>query len=197
DSELATLDPDALDSAPATMPLAEVPATPSFGMRWVRLLLKAPVVPVVLVIGLLGVLIVPALQMQLSLPNNGTQPADTTQRKAYDLIADAFGPGRNGPLIVLVDITQTTAVQKDLESIRGKLAALPDVRAVGPGTPNPSVDTAILQVIPTTAPDSPTTTALVQRIRDLAPSLQTEFHTPIAVTGTTAVMIDISSTLGR
>ncbi|WP_210506402.1 MMPL family transporter [Naasia sp. SYSU D00057] len=176
---------------------SEIAAKPSFGMRWVRLLLKAPIVPVILVIGLLGALLVPAMQLQLSLPDNGTQPEDTTQRKAYDIVADSFGPGRNGPLIVLVDITQTTEVLEDLESIRGELEDLDDVRAVGPGTPNPSVDTAILQVIPESAPDSPSTTALVEGIRDLAPSIEEEYGTPIAVTGTTAVMIDISSTLGR
>lgn len=82
-------------------------ATPSLGTRWVKLVLKAPVVAVILVVGLLGALLVPALQLQLSLPDNGSQPRDTTQRKAYDIVADAFGPGRNGPLIVLVDITQT------------------------------------------------------------------------------------------
>ncbi|BDZ46092.1 MMPL family transporter [Naasia aerilata] len=172
-------------------------AKPSFGTRWVRLVLKAPIVAVILVVGLLGALLIPALQLQLSLPDNGSQPKASTQRQAYDLVADAFGPGRNGPLIVLVDITQTTDVLDDLESIRQRLQDLDDVSAVGPGTPNPSVDTAILQVIPKSAPDSPTTTALVQKIRSLAPSIEDEFGTPIAVTGTTAVMIDISSTLGR
>ncbi|WP_210480718.1 MMPL family transporter [Naasia sp. SYSU D00948] len=172
-------------------------AKPSFGTRWVRLLLKAPIVPVVLVVGLLGALLVPALQLQLSLPDNGSEPRDSTQRKAYDIVADAFGPGRNGPLLVLVDITQTTEVLEDLEEIRERLGELPDVSAVGPGTPNPSVDTAIIQVIPESSPDSPETTALVERIRDLAPSIEEEFGTPLAVTGTTAVMIDISSTLGR
>ncbi|MCU1570954.1 MAG: transporter [Naasia sp.] len=170
---------------------------PSMGTRWVKLVLKAPIVAVLVVVGLLGALLVPALQLQLSLPDNGSEPRDSTQRKAYDIIADAFGPGRNGPLIVLVDITQTTDVLEDLDAIRAQLKDLPDVRAVGPGTPNPSVDTAILQVIPKSAPDSPTTTALVERIRALAPEIEDRYRTAIAVTGTTAVMIDISSTLGR
>ena len=172
-------------------------AKPSFGLRWVRLVLKAPIVAVILVVGVLGALLLPALQLQLSLPDNGSQPADTTQRKAYDILADAFGPGRNGPLVVLVDITQTTDPIGDLEKIGDRIADLPDVRAVGTGTPNPTVDTAIIQVIPASAPDSPTTTALVEKIRDLEGEFEDDYKTPIAVTGTTAVMIDISSTLYR
>jgi putative drug exporter of the RND superfamily len=67
---------------------------------------------------------------------------------------------------------------------------------VSSGIPNPSgLDTAILQVIPTTSPDSPETQALVQEIRDLAPSIENEYDTPIFVTGATAVAIDISTRL--
>lgn len=170
---------------------------PSLGMRWVRLVLRAPLVAALVVVGLLGALLVPALQLQLSLPDNGREAPASTQRKAFDLISEGFGPGRNGPLIVVVDITQTTRIQQDLAAIGDRLRALDDVSYVGQGLPNPGVDTAIISVIPSSAPDAPATTALVQRIRDLGPELAAQYGTPIAVTGSTAVMIDISSTLGR
>ncbi|MET0590665.1 MAG: MMPL family transporter [Naasia sp.] len=168
---------------------------PSIGTRWVRLVLKAPVIPVILVVGALGALVLPASQLQLGLPDNGSDPRGTTQREAYDIVADSFGAGRNGPLIVLVDITQTTDVLADLEDIGQTLAALDDVSAVGQGIPNATVDTAIIQVIPDSGPTSPETTALVERIRELAPDIERTYGTPVAVTGATAVAVDISSTL--
>ncbi|THG31839.1 MMPL family transporter [Naasia lichenicola] len=169
---------------------------PTMGARWVRLVTRIPLIPIVLVIGLLGAFIVPALSLQLALPDNGGEPTSTTQRKAYDIVADEFGAGRNGPLVVLVDITQTTDIFDDLDAIAAELEDLDDVAAVGPGVPNETVDTAIIQVIPEEGPSDPSTTALVERIRALAPSIADQYGTPIQVTGATAVAADISSTLG-
>lgn len=111
------------------------------------------------------------------------------------MISKDFGPGRNGPLVVLVDITQTTDIVNVLSQVRGELAALPDVKYVSTGIPNPSLDTAILQVIPNSAPDSPVTTTLVHDIRAMAPDIARHYDVSIAVTGSTAVQIDISSRL--
>ena len=169
----------------------------SFGERWVRIVLKAPLVFVIVVVGIAGAMLVPALQLQLALPSGGTEPEGSTARVAYDTVSDNFGPGRNGPLVLLVDITQTNDPIGDLEDIADELRPLDDVASVGTGTPNPSLDTAILQVIPESAPDSPETTQLVQAIRDLAPDIEERYDTDIAVTGTTAVQTDISSRLNN
>jgi RND superfamily putative drug exporter len=171
--------------------------TRTFGERWVGIVLKAPLVFVILVVGIAGAALVPALQLQLALPSGGTEPEGSTARVAYDTVSDNFGPGRNGPLVLLVDITQTTDPIGDLESIADELRPLDDVASVGTGTPNPSLDTAILQVIPDSAPDSPETTQLVQAIRDLAPDIEERYDTAIAVTGATAVQTDISSRLNN
>jgi putative drug exporter of the RND superfamily len=169
----------------------------SFGERWVRIVLKAPLVFVVLVVGIAGAMLAPALQLQLALPSGGSEPEGSTARVAYDTVSDNFGPGRNGPLVLLVDITQTTDPIGDLAAIADELRPLDDVASVGTGTPNPSLDTAILQVIPESAPDSPETTQLVQAIRDRAPDIEERYDTDIAVTGTTAVQTDISSRLNN
>ncbi|MFD5866702.1 MMPL family transporter [Agromyces sp. NPDC127015] len=166
----------------------------TMGRRWVDLVLKAPVVFVVAVVGLLGLAAVPALSLDLNLPN-GSGEAGSTQREAYEMIDDGFGPGYNGPLIVTVDITQTTDIFDDLDAIGARIAELDDVAYVGDGLPNETVDTAIIQVIPESAPDSPETKELVASIRDLAPSIERDYGTPIAVTGFTAVAIDISNRL--
>ncbi|MDR5699062.1 MMPL family transporter [Agromyces aerolatus] len=166
----------------------------TLGRRWVDTVLKAPVVFVVLVVGLLGAAAIPAASLDLNLPAGNGEPG-SSQREAYDMIADGFGPGANGPLIVTVDITQTTDIFDDLDAIRDRLADVDGVDYVGQGMPNETVDTAIIQVIPESAPDDPETKHVVQEIRDLEPSITAEFGTPIAVTGYTAVSIDISQRL--
>ncbi len=167
----------------------------TLGRRWVDLVLKAPVVFVVLVVGLLGAAAIPAASLDLNLPSGASEPAGSTQLEAYDMIENGFGPGYNGPLIVTVDITQTTDIFGDLDAIGARIATLDDVAYVGDGLPNQTADTAIIQVIPESAPDAPETKALVEQIRELEPSIAADFGTPIAVTGYTAVAIDISNRL--
>ena len=170
-------------------------AKPALGQRWVALVLKAPVVFIVAVLAVLGTLAIPAFSLVLALPDGGSQPADTTARKAYDIVSEEFGPGRNGPLIITVDITQSTTFVADMKSIGDEIAQLPGVDSVSAGTPNATLDTAIIQVIPTTGPSDPKTTKLVERIRALEPSIAAKYDMPIAVTGATAVAIDVSSRL--
>ncbi|MEO7720611.1 MAG: MMPL family transporter [Pseudolysinimonas sp.] len=168
---------------------------PTLGQRWVAFVLKAPVVAVIAVVGVLGAVAIPAASLALALPDGGSQPTGTTARSAYDIVSREFGPGRNGPLIVTVDITQTTQVMGDLTAIGDRIAKLPGVDSVSAGTPNATLDTAIIEVIPTTGPSDSKTTQLVERIRALEPSIAAKYGTPIAVTGATAVAIDISSRL--
>ncbi|QEO15663.1 MMPL family transporter [Agromyces intestinalis] len=169
--------------------------TRTMGRRWVDLVLKAPAVFLVLVVGVLGTAAIPAASLDLNLPSDATAEPGSAQREAYDLIADGFGPGSNGPLIVTVDITQTTDIFGDLDAIGDRIAALDGVAYVGQGLPNETVDTAIIQVIPESAPNDPETKRVVEEIRELEPSIQADLGTPIAVTGYTAVSIDISNRL--
>ena len=171
------------------------PPKKTLGERWVGLVLKAPIVAVLAVVGVLGTLAIPAFQLSLALPDGGSQAEGSTARTAYDTISDEFGPGRNGPLVLAIDITQTTDVMGDLKAIGDRVAQLDGVVAVSAGTPNPTVDTGVIQVIPATGPSDPKTADLVERIRALAPDLEAQYGTPIAVTGATAVAIDVSSRL--
>ncbi len=168
------------------------PEHPSMGRRWVRLVAKRPVVFALIAALGLGGLALPALDLDLNLPGGGQQPVDSTQRKAYDLISEGFGPGYNGPLLISVDITGTNDVMDALDAIRDELALIDGVDWVSDGFPSPALDTGIIQVVPTTAPDSIETKQLVQRIRDDAPRIATIYDTPIAVTGYTAIGVDVS-----
>nr|WP_221234279.1 MMPL family transporter [Terrimesophilobacter mesophilus] len=171
------------------------PAGRSMGLRWVTGVMRHPIVASVAVVGLLGALAVPALSLQLSLPDGGAEPAGSTQRLAYDHVTEGFGAGYNGPLVVAVDITQTTDIMNDLERIGHDLRQLDGVEWVSQGLPDAGLDTAIIQVVPSSAPDAEATKRLVQSIRDLAPTIDAEYDTKIFVTGTTAVGIDISNRL--
>ncbi|SDY85501.1 MMPL family transporter [Herbiconiux ginsengi] len=173
------------------------PAKPSLGGRWVRLVMKAPIVFIVAVVGLLGVASIPAFSLDLNLPTAASLPESSSARIAYDTIADKFGPGYNGTIVVVADITQTTDIQNDLAGIRSDLEAVDGVATVGPGIPDETLDTAIFQVVPTTAPDAPETKALVERLRDMKGEVEAQYGTPFTVSGQTAVAIDVSNQLSN
>ena len=175
--------------------MAGASAKPTMGLRWVRGVMKRPILATVGVVALLGTLAVPALSLDLNVPDGGSEPKGSTQREAYDLVTEGFGAGFNGPLVVSVDITQTTDILNDLDDIGARLRDLDDVAFVAQGFPDEGLDTAIIQVTPESAPDSVETKELVQNIRDLAPQIEKDFDTPISVTGATAVAIDISNRL--
>ena len=168
---------------------------PTMGRRWVRGVMKRPVLTSISVVAVLGALSIPAFSLDLNLPDGGSEPVGSTQREAYDIIADEFGPGTAGPLLVTVDITQTTDILDDLAAIRGELERVEGVASVSPGIPSPGLETAIFQVAPETAPDDPATKAVVADLRAAGDAIEAEFNTPLAVTGVTAVGIDISTRL--
>ena len=165
---------------------------PSMGRRWARLVAKHPVVVTLVTVLGLGGLALPALSLDLNLPGGGQEPEDSTQRKAYDLISNGFGPGYNGPLLIAADITRSDDILDDLEDMEEQFSAVPGVDYVSQGFPSPGLDTAIFQVIPDFAPDSPETKALVADIRERIPEWEERFDAPMAVTGVTAIGVDVS-----
>ncbi|UFS58968.1 MMPL family transporter [Subtercola endophyticus] len=174
---------------------AAKPVGKSMGARWVGLVMKAPIVFVIVVLGIVGVASIPALSLDLNLPTSGQQPLNTTNRQAYDILAKGFGPGYNGPLIVVADITQSTDIQGVLTKIHDELGTVKGVTYVSQGVPDSTLDTAIFRVIPDAAPDSPETKVVVHDIRDMNAKITADLGTPIAVTGATAVAVDVSNVL--
>ncbi|WP_328464790.1 MMPL family transporter [Actinoplanes sp. NBC_00393] len=157
------------------------PATVPFGERWARNVVRHRWPALLVSLGLIAVVAVPALDLRLALPDDSTASVESTQRKAYDQLAEGFGAGFNGPLVVVLP----AAGAEQAQQVIGKMN---DVAMVTPPTVNPAGDTAMLTVIPASAPTSEATKDLVHTIRDAEiPGL--------AVTGTTAVNIDISEKL--
>lgn len=129
----------------------------------------------------------------MGLPGDESKPASTTQRRAYDLVAEGFGPGYNGPLTVVVQAddggSAKTAAQDVAEEIRGRK----DVAAVGQPRLSESGDTAVLNVVPATTPSSAETADLVHALRD--PGLASENDAHVLVAGSTAMNVDVSQKL--
>jgi RND superfamily putative drug exporter len=171
-------------------------AKPQIARWWVRTVTKVPLLTVVLVVAGLAVCAIPAVDLRLALPDNGTEEQGSPARDTYDVVSQHFGAGYNGPLIVTADIITSTDPVGLVNKIAGEIRTMPGVAAVPLATPNPKGDTGIIQVIPTTAPDSPQTDDLVRRLRDQEPHFQEAYGTKTAVTGITAVGIDVSAQLG-
>jgi RND superfamily putative drug exporter len=152
---------------------------------------KPLLVSLISIVGL-GTLALPALTLDLNLPGGGQEPIESTQRKAFDHISDGFGPGYNGALLVSVDITGSDTIMDDLDALRDELEAFPGIDYVSEGFPSPGLDTGIIQVIPLYAPDSKETKALVTDLRDRIPEWEESIGNPIAITGFTAIGVDLS-----
>ncbi|KRA24367.1 transporter [Microbacterium sp. Root61] len=194
------------DAAPAgvlmTPPAAsEVPAAPTkvkrgFATRWVGLVTKHPIVTTVAVVLTLGIMAIPAASLALALPNAGMLPKDNEARQSYDLVAEHFGPGFNGPLVMTGTIVTSTDPLGLMQDLGDEIAEMPGVQTVALSTPNETADTGIVQIIPTTAPDDPATADLVRELRAQHDHFLEKYGVDLKVTGFTAVAIDISDRLG-
>ncbi len=168
----------------------------TLGARWVALVTRVPALTAVLTIGVLLVLALPAKDLALGLPDNGTADRGTSQRTTYDLISRDFGPGFNAPLLVTVDIIRTTDPVGVMEDIGRDLGRLDGVRAIALSTPNRGADLGVVQVLPEGSQTDQATADLVTAIRDARPGLEQRYDvTDLAVTGQTAVTIDVSQRL--
>jgi putative drug exporter of the RND superfamily len=131
--------------------------------RWSRLIQRRPWPAAISAVVVLIVLAIPLLSIRLGFGDYGNYPEDQTVRRAYDLIADGFGPGTNGPLFVTVEGDAASDPQQ-LDAFVGALRSTDDVAFVNPMPINDSL--ALVMVYPTTAPQDAETTDLVNALRD-------------------------------
>ncbi|WP_221351985.1 MMPL family transporter [Streptomyces beigongshangae] len=179
---------------PGTHPATDRPATdrPGMSTRWARFVLRRPVA-VLMVAGLgLGAVALPALSLELGLPGDESKPVETTQRRAYDLLAEGFGPGFNGPLTVVVDTSRSGDTRVTTDLVVKTVRAVDGVASVGEPVLGRSGDTAVLTAVPRTAPNSAGTKDLVHAIRGAVSGVEAGTGAGVLVTGTTALNIDIS-----
>jgi RND superfamily putative drug exporter len=176
--------------------VVEAGDTHTLGAKWVRLVTRVPVLTVVLMICILVVMALPARELALGLPDNGSAAKGTTQRTTYDLVSRDYGPGFNTPLLVTVDIIRTADPVGVMRKLGQDIEEYDGVDAIALSTPNRTADLGMVQIIPAKAQTDPGTADLVREIRDRSGDLEEKYDiTDLRVTGQTAVAIDVSDRL--
>ncbi len=142
------------------------------------------------VTALLLALTAPVLSLNLGFPDDGTQPESQTQRRAYDLVADGFGPGINGPLVIAVDISNDASVVAPLAVA---VAADPGIASVAEPQVDVAAGVATMVATPTTAPQGDATYETVQRLRaEVFPSVLDGRDASAHIGGSTANFGDVA-----
>ncbi|MFB7507519.1 MMPL family transporter [Streptomyces broussonetiae] len=167
----------------------------TLGERWGRIAVRRPLLTLAAVLIGLLTLALPARDLRLALPDNGSAPAASGQRQAYDTVAQKFGPGFNGPLLVLADTSHADSSRQATAALVRDLKATDGVATVGAPQLLRHANGAVIQVVPRTGPSDERTKSLVERIRDEAPDWREQTGAEVSVTGTTAVNIDVSDRL--
>ena len=162
--------------------------------RWSRMVQRHPWPFAIVGTVLLVTLTIPVFSLRLGSADAGSEPTTKTSRRAYDLLAEGFGPGFNGPFLVVAQVPpggDQTSLQRTLDAI----ATEPGVAGVTPFSMNPAGDTAVASVFPATSPQDEATRDLLSRLRsDVIPEANTaglEIH----LGGVTAVFEDLGTTL--
>jgi len=165
--------------------------------RWSRAIQRRPWTAAILSGGLLILLAVPVFSIDLGSADAGTDPSDSSTRKAYDLLAEGFGPGFNGPLQVVVDIPADTApaeAKAALATLGRSLTATPGVASVSPPKENEAGNLATFNLFPTTSPQDNATSDLVKDLRDdVIPPVDSKYAVSAYVGGQTAIFDDFTT----
>ncbi|MDV7222389.1 MMPL family transporter [Streptomyces prunicolor] len=165
----------------------------NMGSRWAGFVLRHPWPVLFGTVAGLVVLALPVLGLQLGQSGDEAKSTATTERRAYDDLAKAFGPGFNGPLTVVVDLTDATHPKAAAATVERRIAAVPGVVSVTPVRFNSTGNTALFTAVPAEAPTSEKTVDLVHTIRDDRPAIETAAPgATFEVTGTTALNIDVA-----
>ncbi|MGW4124662.1 MMPL family transporter [Nocardia sp. NPDC004711] len=146
-----------------------------------------------------GLLAFPATQMSLGLPSGASYNQGTAQRESYEVVKNRFGPGYNGPLVVVADAgnREGPIATTDIAALYRDLTQLPGVTSVTLGAVSGNGRTVVFSVVPSTGPTDSATEQLVHEIRGEAPTFAIERHADIGVTGFTALGIDVSARLAH
>ena len=165
------------------------------GFAWGRFTVHHRVPVLVVGVVLLGAVALPAADMRLALPDDGTAPVTSSKRVAYDLISEGFGEGFNGRLVMVVHGDTPQQAQQAAAGAAKAASALPGVLAVAPGQTSADGRTTILAVIPKSGPTAEATVDLVRDLRSSLAVTSAATGAEISVTGVTAVGVDVSDKL--
>jgi RND superfamily putative drug exporter len=163
--------------------------------RWATWVSRHPWTGLVAGLGIMLVLAVPALSMRAGSSDAGNDPAGKTTRKAYDLLAQGFGKGFNGPLVVAAEFPRA-GDGSAASQVGTVLRSTPGVASVTPPRVSPSGRTMVFSVFPRSAPQAQATTDLVKQLRNTRiPPLERSTGANVLVGGPTGAQIDVSHVL--
>jgi putative drug exporter of the RND superfamily len=161
--------------------------------RWAGGITRRPLVAAIAGGLLLVLLALPLTSLRLGQPDDGNDKAGSTTRVAYDRLAEGFGPGFNGPLVLAATTPADGSGKTTLSRIQQAVANDPDVAFVSPPQPSPGGDAAVLNVIPKSSPQDERTTELVNRLRDdVLPGATRGSQVHVYVGGATATLQDLA-----
>jgi putative drug exporter of the RND superfamily len=161
--------------------------------RWAGTITRRPLVATVVGVLVLVLLAVPFASLRLGQPDDGNDRAGTTTRVAYDRLAEGFGPGFNGPLVLAATTPADGSGKTTLTRVQQAVAKDRDVAFVSPAQPSPDGDAAVLNVIPRSSPQDERTTDLVTRLRDdVLPGATRGSQVDVYVGGATATLQDLA-----
>ncbi len=163
-----------------------------WGVRWARFVARRPVPVLILTVVGLGALAMPALDLRMGMPGAEAKSTWTTARRAYDALAEGFGPGFNGSLTVVVDVERAADPQAAVTAVADELAATEGIVSVFPPRFNKAEDAAILSAVPSTAPAGEQTQDLIHTLRGERPAVEAATGAEYKITGTTALNIDVA-----
>jgi RND superfamily putative drug exporter len=165
--------------------------------QWSRMVQRHPAIAALASGALLIALCIPTLSLRLGTNDAGTDPAGTTTREAYDLLAEGFGPGFNGPLSIVAALPSKGDDAALLE-LRRTLDGEPGVAETTPVILNPAETTGVFQAYPTTSPESADTTDLLDHIRgEVIPPVEEQTGAQVHVGGITAIFEDFGTAISE
>jgi putative drug exporter of the RND superfamily len=161
--------------------------------RWAGVITRRPLAAAVAGTLVLVLLAVPFASLRLGQPDDGNDAAGSTTRTAYDRLAEGFGPGFNGPLVLAATTPGDGSGTATLNRVQQAVAQDPDVAVVSSPQRSPSGDAAVLNVIPKSSPQDERTTELVDRLRaDVLPAATRGSQVDVHVGGATATFQDLA-----
>ncbi|MFH9434182.1 MMPL family transporter [Streptomyces rochei] len=174
-------------------PEPELPT--GFAARWSAFVERHPKLLGALALVVITVLALPTLGLRLGTSDQGNDPRGSTTREAYDLLAEGFGPGVNGPLTLVTEVGGAED-RLALDNLDASLRTTEGVAAVTPVSYNSAGDTAYLTVVPESSPQSPQTSELVERLRaEVLPRAETGTALDVHVGGVTAGYDDFADVI--
>ncbi|KAA0918496.1 MMPL family transporter [Dietzia sp. ANT_WB102] len=187
----------------ARVPVVKAPdpedEKPTMGLTWVRRVRKRPVLHAVVGVLLLGLLAIPAVQLRLAMPSDGTMAPGTPNRTAYDLTSDAFGPGRNAPMIAFVDTLEVPEADRPAAwaTAVGDIQAVEGVQNAQIIETNEAGDGAQVLITPEFGATDERAATVLEDIRSSVGEFEQQTGGTYSVTGVTPIYEDISERLSE